>query len=281
MSPDDILNYIENNLKEDFTLEDLSQKYHYSIRQLYYDFHNIMGMPIMAYVRKRRLYSAAMEIALGRKMYDAAMDYGFDTQAGFYKAFLQCIGCTPSESRRHHQLRQHKKIQAKLLAVREGKKDMNEINIRKMKLEDAKSLWENIFSANTPEEVRLRVQNSVEKMEAGDYIALVAAAEDQIVGTIIAEKSQYILHSHKCELSDVIVNPAFQKRGLGKRLCHEAFAHAKQMGADYVTTSCRGDGSEHFYKAIGMEQCGRIPDGIREPWGEERVYDEFFFYKKL
>ena len=48
MSPDDILNYIENNLKEDFTLEDLSQKYHYSIRQLYYDFHNIMGMPIMA-----------------------------------------------------------------------------------------------------------------------------------------------------------------------------------------------------------------------------------------
>ena len=30
-----------------------------------------------------------------------------------------------------------------------------------------------------------------------------------------------------------------------------------------------------------MEQCGRIPDGIREPWGEERVYDEFFFYKKL
>lgn len=52
MSPDDILNYIENNLKEDFTLEDLSQKYHYSIRQLYYDFHNIMGMPIMAYVRK-------------------------------------------------------------------------------------------------------------------------------------------------------------------------------------------------------------------------------------
>lgn len=281
MSPEDILKFIENNLQEDFTLEMLSQKYHYSPRQFYHYLHAMTGMPVMAYVRKRKLIHAAGEIALGRNMYAVAMDYGFETQAGFYKAFLQCIGCTPSEYRRHHQLRQHKKIHEKLLAVRKERQDMNEIEIRKMKLEDAKSLWENIFSANTPEEVKQRVQANVEKMAAGEAIALVAAAGEQVVGTVLVKKSRHILSSNRGYLADVVVNPAFQRQGLGKRLCHEAFACAKQMGCDHVISSCRNNGTELFDLAVGMEQCGRIPGGIKEPWGDEKAYDEIFFYKKL
>lgn len=281
MSSENILDFIENNLKEDFTLEALSQRYHYSARQLYYYFHDITGMPIMTYVRKRRCARAAEEIAQGRRMYDAAMDYGFETQAGFYKAFFQCIGCTPSEYRRHHRLRQHGKIQAKLLEVKEAQKNMSEIEIRKMRPEDAKSLWENIFSANTPEEVKQRVQANVEKMEKGELIALVAVTKEQVVGTVLAEKSQHVLSSGRCHLVDTVVNPAFQRQGLGKRLCQEAFVYARQMGCDHVISSCRSNGTERFDIAIGMEQCGRIPGGIREPWDGGKVYDEIFFYKKL
>ncbi len=281
MSLEDMMNFIENNLKEDFTLEHLSQRCHYSTRQLYYYFHDITGMPVMTYVRKRRLFRAAGEIALGRKMYDVAMDYGFETQAGFYKAFLQYIGCTPSEYRCHHQLKQHRKIHPKLLLTKEALENMKEIEIRKLRLTDAKSLWENIFSANTPEEVKQRVEANVKKMENGESIFLTAVAKEQVVGAVLVEKSQYILHPHKGKLADVVVNPAFQKQGLGKKLCHEAFAQAKQLGCTHITTSCRGDGSEHFYTAIGMEPCGKIPGGLREPWGEERIYDEIYFYKQL
>lgn len=281
MSSDNILDFIENNLKEDFTPEALSQRYHYSARQLYYYFHDMTGMPIMTYVRKRRCVRAAEEIAQGRRMVDVAMDYGFETQAGFYKAFFQCIGCTPSEYRRHRLLSQRKKIQAKLLKVREAQKEMNEIEIRKARPEDAKSLWENIYSANTLEEVRQRVQANVKKMEAGRCIFLVAVAEGHVVGTVLIEKSQYILTPGRGQLSDTVVNPAFQGQGLGKRLCQEAFAYARQMGCDHVISSCRSDGTERFDIAIGMEQCGRIPGGIREPWEGGKVYDEIFFYKKL
>lgn len=238
-------------------------------------------MSVMAYVRKRRLVRAAEEIALGRKMYDAAMDYGFETQAGFYKAFLQCIGCTPSEYRRHQLLRQRRKIQTELLKIREAQKDMNEIEIRKMKPDDAKSLWENIFSADTLEEVHQRVQANVREMEAGRCVALVAVTEGQVVGTVLIEKSRHILSSGRGQLSDAVVNPAFQRQGLGKRLCQEAFAYARQMGCDHVVTSCRSNGTERFDIAIGMEQYGRIPDGIREPWDGGKVYDEIFFYKRL
>ena len=48
-----------------------------------------------------------------------------------------------------------------------------------------------------------------------------------------------------------------------------------------VTTSCRGDGTEGFYKSLRMKECGRIPDGIYEPWGEHNKYDEIILVKEL
>ena len=281
MFPEYILNYIEANLKENFTLEELSQRCHYSPRQLSHYLHVLTGMPVMTYIRKRKCIHAAEEVALGRRMYDTAMDYGFETQAGFYKAFLRCFGCTPREYRRHCQLRKHRKLHPKLLKAKEAWKSMEEIEIRKMSAEDAKSLWENIFSANTPEEVNQRVQTTVEKMENRQRIALVAVANGQVVGTALVEKSQYVLYPNRGDLMDVVVNPAFQRQGLGKRLCLEAFAYAREMGCDYVISTCRSDGTELFDMALGMEQCGRVPGGIKEPWDDGKVYDEVIFYKKL
>ena len=281
MLSEEILNYIEENLKENLTLVDLSRQYHYSPRQLYYYLHEITSMPIMTYIRQRKLVNAAREIALGRKMYDVAIDYGFETQAGFYKAFLQCIGCTPSEFQNHHKLRQLKQISSKLLSVREELEEMNEIKIRKMVQSDAKSLWENIFSGNTPEEVKERVQKNITEMDAGNRIALVAVIDENIIGTALIQKSRYILSSNRCELYDVVVNPAFQRQGIGKSLCQECFSLAKQIACDYVLTSCRNNGTETFYHSLGMTECGRIPGGIQEPWGEKKIFDELIFYKRL
>lgn len=281
MELDDILDYIELNLKRDLTLAELSTRYHYSARQLYYYLRSITGMPIMSYIRKRKLVNAAREISLGRRIYDVAMDYGFETQAGFYKAFTQCIGCTPSEFRNHCQLQQLKKVDSKLLLIRKEQDIMEEIQIRKMEITDAKSLWENIFSGNTPEEVKERVQKNIAEMEAGNCAALVAVIDSHVIGTVLAKKSQYVLTSHRCELYDVVVNPAFQKQGLGRKLCQEAFACARQMNCTQAIVTCRNNGDELFYKAIGMEQCGRIPGGFLEPWGEGNVYDALIFYKQL
>lgn len=278
---EEILDYIENNLKGDLTLAELSRRYHYSVRQLYYCLYDITGMPIMTYIRRRKLVNAAREIALGRKLHDVATDYGFETQAGFYKAFIQCIGCTPSEFQNHQQLRKSGKIDTRLLAVRKEQKNMGEIQIRKMEMRDVKSLWENIFSRNMPEEVKERVEKNISEMDRGNCVALVAEVDANVIGTVLVKRSQHILTSRRAELSDVVVNPAFQKQGLGKKLCQESFAYARKMGCDHVIATCRSDGAELFYRAIGMEQCGRIPGGILEPWGEKKTYDEIILYREL
>lgn len=101
MNLENLSQYIENNLKEDISLEDMSKLANYSVRQIYYGIKELTGMPVMSYIRYRRMEAAAREIANDRSSYDVALDYSFDTQAGFYKAFMSQIGCSPREYGSH------------------------------------------------------------------------------------------------------------------------------------------------------------------------------------
>ena len=90
------INYIEDNLKSEFTVEELSEMAGFSLFHFYRLFHTAVGMPVMQYVVRRRLLHGIYEIGSGRQMVDVALDYGFSTYAGFYKAFLREFGCTPA-----------------------------------------------------------------------------------------------------------------------------------------------------------------------------------------
>ena len=48
------------------------------------------------YIMQRRLDHALVEIAAGRKGIDVVLEYGFNTYAGFYKAFVRMYGCSPT-----------------------------------------------------------------------------------------------------------------------------------------------------------------------------------------
>lgn len=91
------LAYIEQNLKTDITPEELAYMAGYSVWHYQRLFAQVVGMPLAAYINRRRLDCALMEIAAKRKAIDAAMDYGFDSYAGFYKAFLRTYGCSPKK----------------------------------------------------------------------------------------------------------------------------------------------------------------------------------------
>ena len=92
--------YIDAHLKESLSVEILaaqagSSPYYYCrLFSLY------MDMPVMEYVRRRRLAKAATEICAGRRILDVAMDYGFESHNGFSKAFRKVYGYSPDEYRR-------------------------------------------------------------------------------------------------------------------------------------------------------------------------------------
>lgn len=91
------IDYIEDNLKTDITVKELSEMAGFSMFHYYRLFHSAVGLPVMQYITRRRLLNALYDMHCGEKMVVVALDYGFETQAGFYKAFIREFGYTPTE----------------------------------------------------------------------------------------------------------------------------------------------------------------------------------------
>jgi len=91
------LDYIEQNLKTEITADELAKTAGYSAGHYCRLFGQEMGVSVAAYILKRRLDHALVEISSGRKSIDVVLDFGFDTYAGFYKAFVKMYGCSPKK----------------------------------------------------------------------------------------------------------------------------------------------------------------------------------------
>ena len=91
------LDYIEENLQTEVTAAELAEMAHISLFHYYRQFQQATGLPVMQYILRRRLLHGVYAMKQGSSKIDAALLYGFDTYAGFYKAFCREFGSTPSE----------------------------------------------------------------------------------------------------------------------------------------------------------------------------------------
>jgi AraC family transcriptional regulator len=108
----DSIDYIEENLEEKISLENLAKqtflsKYHY-----HRVFHELVGETVMAYIRKRRLNEASKELLEGEtKIVDIALKYQFSSQEAFSRAFKRMFQVSPGEFRRAEvKVLQYKKV---------------------------------------------------------------------------------------------------------------------------------------------------------------------------
>ena len=90
------IQYIENNITEKFTVEDISKKIGYSMYHFSRIFSEQMGVSIMEYVKERKLLRAAEDIMIGKRILDVAIEYGYETHSGFTKAFRKKYGFSPA-----------------------------------------------------------------------------------------------------------------------------------------------------------------------------------------
>jgi len=89
--------YIKQNLKTEINAEELAEIAGYSPWHFGRLFTQATGRSIAAYICKCRLDAALQEMVGGRKAIDIAYEYGFDTYAGFYKAFMRMYGISPKK----------------------------------------------------------------------------------------------------------------------------------------------------------------------------------------
>lgn len=96
------LDQIEAQLQTDITPEELSRAAGFSHYHFCRIFKAATGMSIMRYITRRRLLHAVYRISRGVEKTEAALAYGFDSYAGFYKAFRRAFGASPTEHLRTH-----------------------------------------------------------------------------------------------------------------------------------------------------------------------------------
>ena len=91
------LDYIEENLQTEIAAAELAEMACCSLFHYYRLFQQATGLPVMQYILRRRLIHGIYAMKQGSSKIDAALTFGFDTYAGFYKAFSREFDSTPSE----------------------------------------------------------------------------------------------------------------------------------------------------------------------------------------
>ena len=91
------LDYIEDHPQTDITAAELAEMAGFSLFHYYRLFQQATGLPVMQYILRRRLLHGVYAMKQGSSKIDAALAYGFDTYAGFYKAFCREFSSTPSD----------------------------------------------------------------------------------------------------------------------------------------------------------------------------------------
>jgi AraC family transcriptional regulator len=96
-----VLDGIEKRITENIQVDELASEANYSVYHFCRLFMALTGTPVMNYVIRRKLDYALFDLSQGKRIIDVAMDYGFETHAGFTKAFRKCFGYPPSLHRMH------------------------------------------------------------------------------------------------------------------------------------------------------------------------------------
>lgn len=96
-----VIDYIEEHIKDKINPKELAEMVGYSPYHFYRVFEKHTGYTVMNYVLKRKLQYALHDLVNGKKVTQIAFDYGFETHAGFTKAFKRCFGSPPSLYKTH------------------------------------------------------------------------------------------------------------------------------------------------------------------------------------
>ena len=98
---ENMVNWVEENLEECPSLEEMSDFVGYSPCYCSTKFHEYVGVSFKDYILKRKLSMAAMALQKSNyRIIDIAIQYGFSSHEAFTRAFVRVYGYTPFRYRK-------------------------------------------------------------------------------------------------------------------------------------------------------------------------------------
>ena len=123
-------------------------------------------------------------------------------------------------------------------------------------------------------------RDKVAPAHAAGRLVLIATMDDIIVGTAQLDYDGMPSKQHHAEVSKVLVDPNFRRRGVALALMRELERRAGEAGRWLLTLDTAGDSAEALYRLIGYELAGAIPSYARHAF-EDRYEETRLMYKDL
>lgn len=99
-----VIDYIENHLSEEITLDELAEIAGYSKYHLHRMFTGLIGFSVHNYVKRRKLTEAAKKLLFtDNSVLDIALESGYESQQAFTLAFKELYKKTPHAFRKKHE----------------------------------------------------------------------------------------------------------------------------------------------------------------------------------
>ncbi|MGL1892481.1 MAG: AraC family transcriptional regulator [Spirochaetaceae bacterium] len=105
-----VIDYIDLNLTEDLNVDKVASESNISKFHFQRVFSEIMGLSVSRYITIRRFQFALYDISMGKKITDIAFHYGFESHAGFSRAFKRVFGYSPSFYRKRSLVKVPKRL---------------------------------------------------------------------------------------------------------------------------------------------------------------------------
>ncbi|MCC6943480.1 MAG: GNAT family N-acetyltransferase [Thermomicrobiales bacterium] len=113
-----------------------------------------------------------------------------------------------------------------------------------------------------------------------EVILFLAEVDGEIAGTVQLELAAKANARHRAEVNRLLVDPAYQRRGIGRVLMEALEVEARVLGRTLLHLDTReGDTSNDFYRSQGWTEAGTIPMWARSSGGS--LDGTVFYYKVL
>ncbi len=95
-----LLNYINDNITKELSVESICRYAHISSTQLSRKFKELTGTTVYQYILSKRLVLAQRHIAKGKSVQLAAQESGFGDYSCFYRMYKKRYGCAPNDGKK-------------------------------------------------------------------------------------------------------------------------------------------------------------------------------------
>lgn len=134
-----IIEYLNKNINEKISIDDLSKKFNYDRFYLMHLFKKQFNITIIDYLNKIRIYNSLNDLKKEKSILNVALNNGFISQEYYTETFKNILGINPSQYRSI--LKNNKsnyntnEIINKLIAIQELKEKINQFCILNKKVE--------------------------------------------------------------------------------------------------------------------------------------------------